>query len=108
MHVRKALRRIWRADVKRWCEVQDRIVEWGYDSKEAAELAERFNALDVDRSGTVEEDELRGLMDAMGVEVRLGQIERMFASIGKPVDEIIPTSASPPLDPIRLFLVLFT
>ena len=85
-HVKKALRQLWRNDVKRWCESQDKQVDWGWDKREEQELAEWFSALDVDQSGTVEEDEIRALMHAMGIEVTPGRLVRMFANIGKPVE----------------------
>ena len=81
--IRRASRRLWRSDVKHWCVVQERAVNFGHNEKEEQELAEWFRALDVDRSGTVEAPEVRALMEAMGVEPKPRQMMNMFASIGK-------------------------
>ena len=45
-----------------------------------------FTALDMDKSGSVEEDEIRALMDYLGVEATTKDLRRMFASIGKGLD----------------------
>ena len=54
--------------------------------REESELSEWFNALDINQSGTIEENEIRALMHGMGLEVSTVRLVRMFAAIGKPVD----------------------
>ena len=39
-HVKKAMRQLWRNDVKRWCESTDREVDWGRGEREEQMLAE--------------------------------------------------------------------
>jgi hypothetical protein len=86
-HVLKAQRHLQRIDMKRWCESQQKMaVLAGGNEREEKMLSEWFASIDVDRSGTVEEDEIRALMRVMDVEVTSGQVARMFASIGEPVD----------------------
>jgi len=83
---RKQIRHLWQCDVKRWLESRDKVFDWGLSESSEQELLVWFNALDVDGSGSVESDEIRALMDAMGVEVAEGSIMRMFASIGRTID----------------------
>ena len=85
-HVLRAERHLWRADVKRWCDTQDRSINWGWDRKQEQELTEWFNALDVDQSGSIEADEIEALMRAMGIEPTQREIARLFESIHKDVD----------------------
>jgi len=85
-HVKQAERQLWKADVKRWADNVGYDVSWGWDKREERELAEWFRSIDIDRSGSVEEDEIRALMTAMGIPCTDAQIGRMFAAIGKPVD----------------------
>ena len=85
-HVRKAQRQLWRADVMRWCESQERHVEFGIVKHEEKMLAEWFAAIDVDESGTIEAVEISQLMQAMGVEADERELTRMFDAIDKPLD----------------------
>lgn len=85
-HIKKAMRQLWKTDVKRWCEVQDKQIEWGYSPREEAELNEWFTTLDINQSGTVEDNEIRALMEAIGVEVSPLRLKQMFAAINKPVN----------------------
>ena len=84
--VRRAARHLWRADVKRWCEVQEKAVDLVQrNPREEQAISEWFSALDLDRSNSVEEDEVAAMMTAMGVTPDPKTIAKMFASIGKPV-----------------------
>ena len=98
-HVKKAARQLWRTDVKRWCEAQDKKIEWGYSPREEAELTEWFNCLDINRSGTVDETEIGALMGQIGIEASPSTLTRMFAAINKPVDTRLTRTGAPPSHP---------
>ena len=86
IEVRRAMRKLWRSDVKHWCETQDKAVDLVQrNQKQEAMIDEWFNALDMDRSGTVEEDEVAALMNAMGVDPDPKVIKLMFEAIGRPI-----------------------
>ena len=101
-HVKKAIRQLWKAEVKRWCEVSGKHIDWGFDRRDEAELTEWFNTLDVNRSGTVEEFEVRALMTTLGLEAGPARLARMYAAVGKTVDAPLnklgarPARAAPP------------
>ena len=84
---RQQARLLWRSEVKGWLEAHDRVVDWAWKNpREQEELSLFFTALDVDNSGTVEEDEIRAMMAALGVkDINAHQLGRMFASVGKDV-----------------------
>ena len=62
-------RQLWRSEIKTWLESRGRGVDWGFNKRDEQEIINWFNALDMDSSGTVEEGEVRALVDAMGAEV---------------------------------------
>ena len=66
---RRAIDQMWRGDVKHWLESigLDTTKFKDLSLRDKKELTAWFNALDMDGSGSVEEDEIRALMDAMGV-----------------------------------------
>jgi hypothetical protein len=84
--MRKAMRKLWRTDIKHWCESKDRSIDWGRGEKEEQELAEWFSMVDVDQGGSLEEDEIRALMDAMGVTINHSDLVKLFGSVGKSVN----------------------
>lgn len=87
IEVKRAIRKLWRSDVRQWCESQAKAVDLVQrNQKQEAMIDEWFNALDMDRSGTVEEDEVASLMNAMGVDPDPKLIKQMFEAIGKPVN----------------------
>ena len=96
---RQQARLLWRSEVKGWLEAHDRVVDWAWKNpREQEELSLFFTALDVDNSGTVEEDEIRAMMAALGVkDINAHQLGRMFASVGKDVSASLskPTNAKP-------------
>ena len=75
-------RQVWQQEVKRWLDGRDKAVDWGLNKRDEQEIVNWFNALDMDGSGTVEEGEVRALVDAMGAEVSAKKLSRIFASIG--------------------------
>ena len=77
---------LWRADVKRWMDDHGKATERELNKNDQQEAGAWFRALDMDKSGSVEEDEIRALMDALGVEATTKDLRRMFASIGKGLD----------------------
>ena len=77
---------LWRADVKHWMDDHGKATERELNKNDQQEAAAWFTALDMDKSGSVEEDEIRALMDALGVEATRKDLRRMFASIGKKLD----------------------
>ena len=83
-HIVAAQRQLWMSDVRHWCEQQGHHIQgWGWDQKEEEEFAEWFSALDIDRSGAIEENEIRALMQAVGLTLVPGQMKAMFATVGK-------------------------
>jgi len=83
-HIVAAQRQLWMSDVRHWCEQQGHHIQgWGWDQKEEEEFAEWFSALDIDRSGSIEENEIRALMQAVGLTLVPGQMKAMFATVGK-------------------------
>ena len=56
------------------------------------EITAWFNALDIDGSGTVEEDEVRAMCNAMGVEINNAKLTRMFAAVDRPIDASLTKS----------------
>ena len=79
-------RQLWRADVKRWMASCGKATEVELNKHDQQEAGAWFTALDMDGSGSVEEDEIRALMEALGVEATTRDLSRMFASIGKGLD----------------------
>lgn len=86
-------RQLWQQEVKNWLQGRDKAVDWGFNKRDEQEIINWFNALDMDSSGTVEEGEVRALVDAMGAEVSSKQLSRMFASIGREEGEVHLTKA---------------
>lgn len=84
--VRRAARKLWRSDVKNWCTSQAKAVDLVQrNERQEQVIDEWFNALDMDRSGTIEENEVQALMVAMGVDPNPKVIRHMFEAIGKTV-----------------------
>lgn len=87
-HVTAARRTLWMSDVRRWCDGHEKHIQgWGWDQKEEEEFAEWFHALDIDQSNSIEEDEVRALMNALGITPEPGQMKAMFAAVGKKTSE---------------------
>lgn len=86
-------RHLWQAEVKKWLEGRDKAVDWGFNKRDEQEIVNWFNALDMDGSGTVEEGEVRALVDAMGAEVSSKQLSKMFESVGQQEGELHLTKA---------------
>ena len=77
---------LWRADVKNWMDDRGKAKERELNQNDQREASAWFTALDKNKSGSVEEDEIRALMDYLGVEATTKDLRRMFASIGKSLD----------------------
>jgi hypothetical protein len=77
---------LWRAGVKNWMDDRGKAKERELNQSDQHEASAWFTALDMDKSGSVEEDEIRALMDALGVVATRKDLRRMFASIGKGLD----------------------
>ena len=77
---------LWRADVKHWMDDRGKATERELNKNDQQEAGQWFTALDMDKSGSVEEEEIRALMDVLGVEATTKDLRRMFASIGKGLD----------------------
>lgn len=85
---RGPVRKLWRASVKEWLENHDTRVDLRTNlqkERQAAELTAWFHALDVDSSGSIEEDEIRKFFKAMGMHVPRKQLIGMFHAIGKDI-----------------------
>lgn len=76
-------RRLWRTEMKNWMANSGKAREEECSKQDEEELGAWFKALDIDHSGSIEEVELRALMDAAGVQATRKQLKAMFASIGK-------------------------
>ena len=94
---RRAVDQLWRGEVMRWLESigGDTNKFKKLSLRDKNELTAWFNALDMDGSGSVEEDEINALMDAMGVPCSRKLLVQLFASIDKPIDAelTMPVSA---------------
>jgi len=86
--VRAAQLHLWQSEVKHWCELTARNIQGsGWAGKEEEDFSEWFTALDIDMSGTIEDNEIRALMTALGLTPEPGQIRAMFAAVDKTPDE---------------------
>ncbi|KAL1510376.1 hypothetical protein AB1Y20_006687 [Prymnesium parvum] len=85
--LRRFMDMMWRSDIKRWLESvgRDATTFKGMSPRDEQEIKAWFNALDMDQSGSVEEDEIKALMDAMGVACSRSMLVELFGSIGKDV-----------------------
>jgi len=109
-------RQLWRTETKSWLELRDKGAAWGFDARDeqvksvarahpqptgrtgtpdrmnaalptcTQAFGSFFQAIDIDKSGTVEEDEIRTLISITGRTITSTQMRRMFASIGLAVD----------------------
>ena len=92
-----ARRQLWKRDVKQWLQMHDRGADWELPAAERRQLVEWFNALDVDGSGSVEVEEIKALMSAVGARCTQAMLISMFASVQKHIgDELAPWQSSIP------------
>lgn len=78
---------LWRSDVRYWLESlgRDATQLKRMSSRDEEEVCAWFSVLDMDNSGSVEEDEIQSLMHALGVTCSRSMLVELFASIGKEV-----------------------
>ena len=87
--VRASQRRLWKREVKLWLRKHDRGSDWELPAAEERQLVSWFNALDLDGSGTVEEEEIRALLQASGARCSPSVLRKMFATVDKqPTDRV--------------------
>ena len=82
-----ARRQLWKRDVKQWLQMHDRGADWELPAAERRQLVEWFNALDVDGSGSVEVEEIKALMSAVGARCTQAMLISMFASVQKHIGD---------------------
>lgn len=85
--VKGARRQLWKRDVKQWLQLHDRGADWELPAAEKRQLVEWFNALDIDGSGSVEVEEIKALMSAVGAQCTQAMLISMFASIQKHITD---------------------
>lgn len=80
----EALRKqLWTVSVKDWLEQHDRGADWDLPEKDELLLERWFNALDVDKSGSVDASEVHKLLQGSGVRISRADIVARFARIGR-------------------------
>ena len=69
-HVRKAIKQLWRSDVKRWCDVQGKHIDShaliGWDNKEEQELEGKRPASNGDSVGPISREAAASCLNAEG------------------------------------------
>ena len=74
-------RRVWVASVKEWLQHHDSAPEWELPEDEERFLCEWFHAIDIDRSGTLDVDEIRALLKGSGQDCSARRINRLFKQV---------------------------
>ena len=85
----EANRELWTASVKDWLRQHDRGADWELPKADEKVLFEWFEAIDIDRSGTVDASEISALLAANRSGCSPARIEALFRIAGKqPHDEL--------------------
>ena len=84
-----AEKELWTASVKDWLRAHDRGADWELPKADEKVLFEWFEAIDIDRSGSVDAEEIRALLAANQSGCSPARIEALFRIAGKqPHDEL--------------------
>ena len=76
-------RKLWKRSVKDWLDGHDRGADWELAVKDELLLVGWFNAIDVNRSGTIELAEVVAFLRGAGFKVSTKEVIEQFASIGR-------------------------
>ena len=83
-------RALWKSDVRSWmryhnCSAASR--DWELPRADEKVLLEWFDAIDVDRNGDVDADEIKALLHANGIGCSAARLEALFSAAGKNINE---------------------
>lgn len=83
-------RALWKSDVRSWmryhnCSAASR--DWELPRADEKVLLEWFDAIDVDRNGDVDADEIKALLHANGIGCSAARLETLFSAAGKNLNE---------------------
>ena len=81
---------LWKTSVKDWLKVHDvksAAADWELPKADERVLLEWFDAIDIDRSGSVDADEILALLASNQIACSPARLEALFLSVNKRVDE---------------------
>lgn len=81
---------LWKTSVRDWMQVHDvksAAADWELPKADERVLLEWFDAIDIDRSGDVDADEIRALLASNQIGCSPARLEALFHAVGKRVDE---------------------
>lgn len=79
----QAKRELWKASVKDWLRQHDRGADWELPKADEKVLFEWFEAIDIDKSGSVDAEEIKALLTANHSDFPAARIDALWGIVGK-------------------------